>query len=197
MPVMRTAPGFSPSFKNVKYFALILKQGKLTVGILSTLAPALCSLSVKLRPNERTLMKILSMYAVSFGLLVSLTFANAMSAQTFAAPGEAPANSTAQTGAKPAAAKPAPLEVPQLKFEKYKLENGLEVILSEDHRLPMVAVNLWYHVGPANELPGRTGFAHLFEHRMFEGSRNGPGRSHFPHLEGACESDSKGQTTLG
>src|SRR6266576_766189 len=194
MPVMRTAPGFSPSFKNVKYFALILKQGKLTVGILSTLAPALCSLSVKLRPNERTLMKILSMYAVSFGLLVSLTFANAMSEQTFAVPGEAPAKSRAQTGAKPAAAKPAPLEVPQLKFEKYKLENGLEVILSEDHRLPMVAVNLWYHVGPANELPGRTGFAHLFEHMMFEGSRHVPGSSHFHYLEAAGASDINGTT---
>jgi len=52
------------------------------------------------------------------------------------------------------------------KYEKYKLPNGLEVILHEDHRLPLVAVNLWYHVGPANELPGRTGFAHLFEHMI-------------------------------
>src|SRR5437879_12456061 len=131
----------------------------------------------------------------TFGGTAFLLLAGLVSAQT--PPAKTPAKSTAQKGAKPAAAKRAPLEVPQLKFEKYKLENGLEVILSEDHRLPMVAVNLWYHVGPANELPGRTGFAHLFEHRMFEGSRNGPGRSHFPHLEGACESDSKGQTTLG
>jgi len=80
-------------------------------------------------------------------------------------PAQAPAKSAS---AKAAAAKPAPLEVPQLKFEKYKLENGLDVILSEDHRLPLVAVNLWYHVGPANELPGRTGFAHLFEHMMLK-----------------------------
>ena len=57
-------------------------------------------------------------------------------------------------------------DIPKLKFEKYQLPNGLEVILSEDHRLPLVAVNLWYHVGPANEEPGRTGFAHLFEHMM-------------------------------
>ena len=55
-------------------------------------------------------------------------------------PTQAPAKSAS---AKAAAAKPAPLEVPQLKFEKYKLENGLDVILSEDHRLPLVAVNLW------------------------------------------------------
>jgi len=60
--------------------------------------------------------------------------------------------------------------VPTLQYEKYKLRNGLEVILLEDHRLPMVAVNIWYHVGPANERPGLAGFAHLFEHMMFEGS---------------------------
>jgi zinc protease len=55
-----------------------------------------------------------------------------------------------------------PASWPQVKFEKYKLPNGLEVILSEDHRLPLVAVNLWYHVGPMFEKPGRTGFAHLY-----------------------------------
>src|SRR5437879_7433276 len=133
----------------------------------------------------------------TFGLIAVLAFAHLGAAKT-KAPSKTPEKAAGHPApAKPAAAQPAPLEVPQLKFEKYKLENGLEIILSEDHRLPMVAVNLWYHVGPANELPGRTGFAHLFEHRMFEGSRNGPGRSHFPHLEGACESDSKGQTTLG
>ena len=54
-------------------------------------------------------------------------------------------------------------KIPTIQYEKFKLKNGLEVILSEDHRLPLVAVNVWYHVGPANELPGRTGFAHLFE----------------------------------
>src|SRR5271165_4806499 len=61
-----------------------------------------------------------------------------------------------------------PSALPTIKFEKYTLPNGLVVILSEDHRLPLVATNIWYHVGPANELPGRTGFAHLFEHMMFE-----------------------------
>jgi zinc protease len=61
---------------------------------------------------------------------------------------------------------------PTIGFEKYKLANGLEVILSEDHRLPVVAVDIWYHVGPANERSGRTGFAHLFEHMMFQGSRH-------------------------
>src|SRR5579859_7874477 len=60
--------------------------------------------------------------------------------------------------ASPAKAKSAQ-QFPTLQYEKYKLPNGLEVILHEDHRLPLVAVNLWYHVGPANERPGRTGFA--------------------------------------
>ncbi len=78
--------------------------------------------------------------------------------------------------------------------EKYLLPNGLEVILAEDHRLPVVAVNIWYHVGPANEEAGRTGFAHLFEHMMFQGSRHVPGNSHFRLLELAGESSVNGTT---
>jgi zinc protease len=62
----------------------------------------------------------------------------------------------------PAAAQNPARKLPTIPFEKYKLKNGLEVILSEDHTLPLVSVNLWYHVGPANERAGRTGFAHLF-----------------------------------
>src|SRR6266436_341074 len=136
-------------------------------------------------------MGLLRKKALSFGLLALLACANAWSAQK---PAASPAKAPAQAGTKPPGAKPASLEVPQLKFEKYQLENGLEVILSEDHRLPMVAVNLWYHVGPANELPGRTGFAHLFEHMMFEGSRHVPGSSHFHFLEAAGASDINGTT---
>ena len=56
-------------------------------------------------------------------------------------------------------------------FEKFKLANGLTVILHSDRSLPLVAVNVWYHVGPANEPAHRSGFAHLFEHLMFEGSK--------------------------
>jgi zinc protease len=59
--------------------------------------------------------------------------------------------------------------------ETYTLPNGLTVILSPDRRLPTVGVNLWYHVGAANEAPGRSGFAHLFEHLMFQGSKHRPG----------------------
>ena len=58
----------------------------------------------------------------------------------------------------------------QITFEKQTLDNGLDVIVHEDSSCPIVAVNLWYHVGSKNEQPGRTGFAHLFEHLMFEGS---------------------------
>src|SRR5437588_6642419 len=140
-------------------------------------------------------MRLLRKNALSFGLFTLLALANSLSAQTPAgSPEKGPAKAAVAASAKPAAAKPAPLEVPQLKFEKYKLENGLEVILSEDHRLPLVAVNLWYHVGPANELPGRTGFAHLFEHMMFEGSRHVPGNAHFHFLEAAGASDINGTT---
>ena len=63
-------------------------------------------------------------------------------------------------------------QVPVLKVEKYTLPNGLEVILHEDHTTPVVGVNLWYKVGSKNETPGRTGFAHLFEHLMFQGSQH-------------------------
>ena len=57
-------------------------------------------------------------------------------------------------------------------YEKFKLDNGLTVIVHTDHKAPIVAVNLWYHVGSKNERPGKTGFAHLFEHLMFQGSEN-------------------------
>src|SRR5690242_17912492 len=81
-----------------------------------------------------------------------------MSAQRPATPAASPA---------PAAPTPARLSVP---YTKFTLPNGLTVILHEDHSVPQVAVNVWYHVGSAREKPGRTGFAHLFEHLMFEGS---------------------------
>jgi zinc protease len=85
-------------------------------------------------------------------------------------------------------------DIPRLAFEKYTLSNGLVVILSGDRRLPMVAVNLWYHVGPANEEAGRTGFAHLFEHMMFQGSKHVPPDTYFKFLESAGASDINGTT---
>ena len=85
-------------------------------------------------------------------------------------------------------------DIPRLQFEKYSLPNGLEVILSQNRRLPVVAVNLWYHVGPANEEPGRTGFAHLFEHMMFQGSKHVPPDGHFQLLEKAGATGLNGTT---
>ena len=61
---------------------------------------------------------------------------------------------------------------PKLQYELTALPNGLTLALSEDHSTPIVHVNLTYHVGSKNEKPGRTGFAHLFEHLMFKGSKN-------------------------
>ena len=72
----------------------------------------------------------------------------------------------------------------QIPHSKRTLDNGLDVIVHEDHRLPMVAVNIWYHVGSKNESPGRTGFAHLFEHLMFEGSEHHD-HGYFPPLQRA------------
>jgi zinc protease len=69
-------------------------------------------------------------------------------------------------------------------FTKHTLANGLDVLVHEDRACPIVAVNVWYHVGSKNEQPGRTGFAHLFEHLMFEGSQHHD-RGYFPPLQGA------------
>ena len=67
---------------------------------------------------------------------------------------------------------PAAVRPPRLQYRISTLPNGLTVVLSEDHSTPIVHVQLWYHVGSKDEKPGRTGFAHLFEHMMFKGSKN-------------------------
>lgn len=71
------------------------------------------------------------------------------------------------------------LELPALEIERHELGNGLRVVLHRDDSLPLVAVNLWYHAGSKNERPGKTGFAHLFEHMLFQGSVNVPDNDHF------------------
>ncbi len=86
---------------------------------------------------------------------------------------------------------PAPLQVP---YQQFKLANGLNVILHRDTSIPVVAVNMWYYVGSANEKPGRTGFAHLFEHLMFEGSKHVPEGQFDILLEGAG-GDNNGSTS--
>jgi zinc protease len=65
-----------------------------------------------------------------------------------------------------------PRALPPIAYTEFSLPNGLRVILHEDHSTPIVSTNVWYHVGSKNEVPGRTGFAHLFEHMMFQGSKN-------------------------
>jgi zinc protease len=72
---------------------------------------------------------------------------------------------------------------PELTFEEHRLDNGLRVVLNPDPSLPLVAVNLWYHVGSQNETRGRTGFAHLFEHMLFQGSQHVGTNDHFRYVQ--------------
>ncbi len=72
---------------------------------------------------------------------------------------------------------------PDLPFERHTLDNGLRVVLHRNAALPLVAVNLWYHVGSKNERPGRTGFAHLFEHMLFQGSEHVRTHDHFRYIQ--------------
>jgi zinc protease len=80
-----------------------------------------------------------------------------------------------------------------IRFEKFVLDNGLTLVVHEDHKAPIVAVNVWYHVGSKNEKPGKTGFAHLFEHLMFNGSENFDD-DYFQALERVGATDLNGTT---
>jgi zinc protease len=99
------------------------------------------------------------------GALLALIIAGSLGAQT------EPKAPVKAAGAKAAAAT-ANIPIPDIKYTKFVLKNGLTLIVHEDHKAPIVAVNTWYHVGSKNEKPGKTGFAHLFEHLMFSGSEN-------------------------
>jgi zinc protease len=83
------------------------------------------------------------------------------------------------------------LEIP---YQQFVLDNGLNVVVHEDHKTPIVAVNIWYHVGSKNEKPGKTGFAHLFEHLMFGGSEHLPG-SYIEAMERIGATDLNGTTS--
>ena len=101
---------------------------------------------------------------------------------------------TARVGAVALAqAMPAAASDIDLPYEKFKLENGLTVIVHEDHKAPLVAVSVWYHVGSEDEPAGKTGFAHLFEHIMFNGSENYQGEW-FEPLEEIGATDLNGTT---
>jgi zinc protease len=98
---------------------------------------------------------------------VALLFMLAAAAPAFAQPHD---SSKPAAGGVPAAVGSMPTVNIEVTYTRFKLPNGLAVILHEDHTVPLVTVNMWYHVGSARERPGRTGFAHLFEHLMFMGS---------------------------
>src|SRR5438046_6085541 len=84
-------------------------------------------------------------------------------------------------------------------YQKFVLKNGLTLVVHEDHKAPIVAVNVWYHVGSKNEAPGKTGFAHLFEHLLFTGSENykggGDQRAFFEAMERIGATDLNGTTS--
>ena len=82
-----------------------------------------------------------------------------------------------------------------LAVESTRLANGLQLVVHEDHRAPLVTVDVWYHVGSKDEAPGRHGFAHLFEHVMFQGSKHVPEDTYFRYLERAGGSSINGSTT--
>jgi len=84
-------------------------------------------------------------------------------------------------------------DLPEIKYETFKLDNGLTVIVHEDKKVPMVAVNVWYHVGSKNEKVGKTGFAHLFEHLMFNGTEN-YNSEYFEPFEKIGSTDQNGTT---
>jgi zinc protease len=91
------------------------------------------------------------------------------------------------------AASPQKADMIDIAFEKFQLDNGLTVVVHEDHKAPIVAVSVWYHVGSADEPAGKTGFAHLFEHLMFSGSENHKG-TYFQPFELVGATDMNGTT---
>ncbi|HEY7403922.1 MAG TPA: pitrilysin family protein [Candidatus Angelobacter sp.] len=98
-----------------------------------------------------------------------------VSVGSFAGAAQDKAASKPEAAAKPkaaAAANAVNIPIPDIKYTKFVLKNGLTVLVHEDHKAPIIAVNTWYHVGSKNEKVGKTGFAHLFEHLMFSGSEN-------------------------
>ncbi|HMC31388.1 MAG TPA: pitrilysin family protein, partial [Candidatus Angelobacter sp.] len=95
-----------------------------------------------------------------------------LGAQPKPAAPKAKAPATKTTAPASAASSGVNIPIPNIKYDKFTLKNGLTVLVHEDHKAPIVAVNTWYHVGSKNEKPGKTGFAHLFEHLMFSGSEN-------------------------
>jgi len=103
-----------------------------------------------------------------------------------------PAITVAQAPA-PDAPRAAPAGIPDIRYTRFTLKNGLTLLVHEDHKAPIVAVNVWYHVGSKNEMLGKTGFAHLFEHLMFNGSEN-YNQDYFKAVEPLGATDLNGTT---
>ena len=132
-------------------------------------------------------MRMRNAQVTSTGFALALSCVAALPVRT--AHAAAPASAKQESGSTRAAE-----PVATISFEKFKLANGLTVILHSDRSLPLVAVNVWYHVGPANEPVHRSGFAHLFEHLMFEGSKH-VGREFDRILESIGATNSNGTTS--
>jgi predicted Zn-dependent peptidase len=115
------------------------------------------------------------------------------SAACLAAPPVIAAPAAAPAAAVQAAPLSALVKEVSIPYSMFKLKNGLTVIVHEDHKAPVVAVSIWYHIGSKDEPPGKTGFAHLFEHLMFYGSENAPG-PFFKALENIGATDWNGTT---
>jgi zinc protease len=105
----------------------------------------------------------LSVFTMSLLVVITLTIGDPNSVAAQPQPG-------ATHNAPAAKAAGVDIPIPDIRYTKFVLSNGLTVLVHEDHKAPIVAVNTWYHVGSKNEKPGKTGFAHLFEHLMFSGS---------------------------
>lgn len=123
--------------------------------------PTMAAFPAKARPQRRVALTKTALAGVLSGVIAGIT-AGAIPGIVLTA---VPMNRLSAQATAPA---------PKLTFEKYTLPNGLEVILHVDRSVPIVAVNTWYKVGSGDEQPGRTGFAHLFEHVMFMGSEHVP-----------------------
>ncbi|WP_437578847.1 M16 family metallopeptidase [Sorangium sp. So ce887] len=141
-------------------------------------------------PSERRRLRALSSLSSALVAALGLTL------PAYAAPpAAAPPAAAPPAAAPPAASAPAATSVSvMIPVEKYTLQNGLEVILHEDRRTPVVAVNVWYHVGSKDEPRGKNGFAHLFEHIMFQGSKHVGEDMFFKYLERAGASERNGTT---
>jgi len=119
-------------------------------------------------------------FRASVRSLAALAMCAALAGAVCSAPVFAQENAAQQNTAEENSAQVRP---PKLNYTTHTLPNGLQVILLEDHEVPIINLQVWYHVGGKDERPGRTGFAHLFEHLMFKGSAHVPAEEHSRIIE--------------